>query len=138
LLLAFGGAAGQGVGLVLSKYGMGDYDAFAATQIRVLTGVAGFILVISIYGGWSRVREALQNKPALKRLSLGAFFGPFLGVSFSLIAVKYTTSGIASTIMSIVPVLIILPSVLIMKEKVTWREIAGALVAVGGVSLFFI
>jgi drug/metabolite transporter (DMT)-like permease len=84
------------------------------------------------------VREALQNKPALKRLSLGAFFGPFLGVSFSLIAVKYTTSGIASTIMSIVPVLIILPSVLIMKEKVTWREIAGALVAVGGVSLFFI
>ncbi len=138
LLLAFGGAAGQGVGLVLSKYGMGDYDAFAATQIRVLTGVAGFVLVISIYGGWSRVREALMHKPALKRLSLGAFFGPFLGVSFSLIAVKYTSSGIASTIMSIVPVLIIFPSVLIMKEKVTWREIAGAVVAVGGVSLFFI
>jgi drug/metabolite transporter (DMT)-like permease len=81
---------------------------------------------------------ALKNSSAMKRLSLGAFFGPFLGVSFSLIAVQYTSSGIASTIMSIVPVLIIVPSVFIMKEKITWQEIAGAFIAVAGVSLFFI
>jgi drug/metabolite transporter (DMT)-like permease len=54
------------------------------------------------------------------------------------LAVKFTTSGIASTIISIVPVLIIAPSVLIMKEKITWIEVIGAILAVGGVSLFFI
>ncbi len=138
LLLAFGGAAGQGVGLVLSKFGMQDYNAFAASQIRVLTGVAGFVIVITAYRSWGSVRAALENRKALKRLSIGAFFGPFLGVSFSLIAVKYTSSGIASTIMSIVPVLIIAPAVILMKEKVSWREIAGAVVAVAGVSLFFL
>lgn len=137
LLLAFGGAAGQGVGLVLSKYGMADYDVFAATQIRVITGVAGFAIVITIYGTWYRVKDAFSNLPAMKSLSLGAFFGPFLGVSFSLMAVKYTSSGIASTIMSIVPVMIILPSVLLFHEKVTRREILGAIIAVLGVSLFF-
>jgi len=138
LLLAFGGAAGQGIGLVISKYGMESYNAFAATQIRVITGVIGFAMVITAYGGWKRVKSAVRNVPAMKSLSLGAFFGPFLGVSFSLLAVRYTSSGIASTIMSITPVLIIAPSALFFHEKVTFREIIGAVLAVAGVSLFFI
>lgn len=138
ILLALGGAAGQGIGLVLSSFGIQDYDPFAATQIRIITGLIGFIIVITYVGFWPRVKAAILNVSAMKRLSLGAFFGPFLGVSFSLLAVKYTTSGVASTIMSIVPVLIIAPSVFIMKEKVTWIEIIGAVFAVTGVALFFI
>jgi drug/metabolite transporter (DMT)-like permease len=138
LLLAFGGAAGQATGLVLSKYGMGDYDAFAATQIRVITGLAGFIFIYTIMGRWKRLLPAIKNKPAMKSLTIGAFFGPFLGVSFSLLAVKYTSSGIAATIMSIVPVLIIPFSVLMFKEKITPREVLGAFVAMAGVALFFL
>jgi drug/metabolite transporter (DMT)-like permease len=138
LLLAFGGAAGQGVGLVLSKLGMQEYDAFASSQIRVLAGVAGFALVFSALGKWRNVCGALRNMPAMKRLTLGAFFGPFLGVSFSLLAIQHTNTGVASTIMSIVPVLIIAPSVIINKEKLTIREVLGAMLAVAGVSLFFI
>jgi drug/metabolite transporter (DMT)-like permease len=42
LFFAFLGAAGQATGYVLSKYGMGEYDAFAATQIRVIAGIVGF------------------------------------------------------------------------------------------------
>ena len=72
------------------------------------------------------------------QLSLGAFFGPFLGVSFSLIAIKYADTGIASTIMSIVPVLIIPPSIILYKEKVTLKEVSGALLAVTGVAMFFL
>ncbi|HNW57871.1 MAG TPA: EamA family transporter, partial [Bacteroidales bacterium] len=68
---------------------------------------------------------------------LGAFFGPFLGVSFSLIAVKYTEAGIASTIMALVPVFIILPAVVLFRQKVTLSEILGAVVSVCGVALFF-
>jgi len=70
--------------------------------------------------------------------SLGAFFGPFLGVSFSLVAIKYTEAGIASTIMALVPVFIILPAVIFLKQKVTLTEILGAVVSVAGVALFFI
>lgn len=138
LLLAFGGAAGQGVGLVLSKYGMQDYDAFASTQIRVITGVIGFALVITFYRRWGKVKLAVLNVQAMKSLSLGAFFGPFLGVSFSLLAVRYTSSGIASTLMAITPVLIIAPASLLFHEKITIREVIGAILAVTGVSLFFI
>jgi drug/metabolite transporter (DMT)-like permease len=78
-----------------------------------------------------------MRKPMLQ-LSLGAFFGPFLGVSFSLISIKYADTGIASTIMAIVPVLIIPPSMILYKEKVTLKEVAGAILAVSGVAMFFL
>ncbi len=138
LLLALGGATGQATGLVLSKYGMEGYDAFAATQIRVITGFFGFMVIYTLLGRWHRLMPALKNRPAMTSLTIGAFFGPFLGVAFSLLAVKYTSSGIAATIMSIVPVLIIPFSVIMFKEKITPKEVVGAFIAIGGVALFFL
>jgi drug/metabolite transporter (DMT)-like permease len=138
ILAAFGGAVGQAVGLVLSKYGMRGYDAFAATQIRIIAGTAGFLVVVTLMGFWRRIGLALRDRKAMGTMSLGAFFGPFLGVSFSLLAVKYTTTGVAATLMALVPVLIIAPSAVLFKEKVTLREIAGAVVAVAGVAVLFL
>jgi len=138
ILLAFGGALAQAVGLVLSKYGMGDYDAFAATQIRIIAGAVGFTLLFFIRPTWHRVGNAVRDGAAMRRITLGAVFGPFLGVSFSLLAVQYTESGVAATIMSIVPVLIIVPAILVFKERPTRREVVGALVAVAGVAVMFL
>lgn len=138
LLYAFLGAIGQGLGIVLSKYGMKGYDAFASTQIRIIAGLAGFAFIISVLRRWGNVWSALKNPPVMKVLLIGAFFGPFLGISFSLLSVKYTQTGIASTIMAIVPVLILAPSAWIFKEKITVVEIAGAILSVAGVALFFI
>jgi drug/metabolite transporter (DMT)-like permease len=138
ILLAVGGALGQALGLVLSKKGMGSYDAFASSQIRVITGVAGFILIFFITRRWKKVSKALRNPSAMKRMTLGAIFGPFLGVSLSLLAVQHTQAGIAATIMAIVPVLIIAPAVLFLKEKINWKEIIGAIIAVAGVMIFFL
>ncbi len=138
VLLALGGAMGQGAGLVLSKKGMGDYDAFSASQIRVLTGIVGFIFVLTIMKRWPRFSAALKNIPAMKRITLGAFFGPFLGVSFSLLAVQNTQAGIAATLMSITPVLIIAPAVFLFKEKINWKEILGAVITVIGIAFFFL
>jgi drug/metabolite transporter (DMT)-like permease len=138
LLLATGGALGQAAGLVISKKGMGDYDAFSATQIRILTGIVGFAILFVFIRRWPRVWTALRNGSAMKRITLGAFFGPFLGVSFSLLAVQHTQAGIAATLMAIVPVLIIGPSILLFNEKVNWKEILGAIITVGGVAMFFL
>jgi drug/metabolite transporter (DMT)-like permease len=137
VLFAFGGAVGQSSGLILSKIGMGSYNAFASTQIRILAGIVGFTLILTFMKAWPRTVAAIKHGPAMARLTVGAFFGPFLGVSFSLIAIQHTKTGIASTIMSTVPVLIIPPAVLFFKEKVSIREIFGALVAVAGVAVLF-
>lgn len=138
LLFAFGGAAGQGVGLVLSKLGMQNYDPFVSTQIRIITGIIGFTIIIVIAGRIGNLHKAIKNKPAMGLVTLGAIFGPFLGVSLSLLSIQHTSTGIASTIMAIVPVLIIAPSIYLFKESVNKREIIGAVLAVFGVALFFI
>ena len=78
ILFALGGAVGQAVGLVLSKYGMGDYNAFAATQIRIIAALAVFILIIPLAGLTGRVKLATCDRGAMKFLVLGSFFGPFL------------------------------------------------------------
>jgi drug/metabolite transporter (DMT)-like permease len=138
ILLAFGGTVGQAVGLVLSKYGMGDYHAFAATQIRIIAGMIGFAIIIVLLKKGVVIRNAFKSRPGMIGTGVGSVFGPFLGVSFSLLAVKYAATGVASTIMAIVPILIIPPSVIFFRQKVTWLEILGAFISVGGVTLFFI
>ena len=138
ILLAFGGAVGQASGLVLSKLGMQDYDPFAATQIRIVAGIFGFSLLVTYLRRWPRVIKALSHRRAMVGITTGSFFGPFLGVSFSLLAVQFTETGIASTIMAIVPVLIIPPAILIYKQKVTWLEAVGALLSICGVAMFFV
>jgi drug/metabolite transporter (DMT)-like permease len=138
VLYALGGALGQALGLVLSKFGMKDYDPFSATQIRIIAGILGFGLLVSVLKRWKSVIAATHDAKGMKSLSIGAFFGPFLGVSFSLLSVKYAKAGIAATIMALTPVFILLPAVVIKKEKVTTQEVIGAILSVCGVALFFV
>jgi drug/metabolite transporter (DMT)-like permease len=138
LLFALIGAAGQAGGLVLSKYGMGSYNAFAASHIRIIVAVIGYALIILVLKKGFLIRNAIKDGKGMRAIGLGSFFGPFLGISFSLLAVKYTETGIAATIMAIVPILIIPPSVILFKEKFTWMEIGGAFISVAGVVLMFL
>lgn len=132
------GALGQSFGLILSKIGMGNYNPFAATQIRIISGVIGFTIVFIFMKRWDKLKEDMKNKEARTPLLLGSLFGPFLGVSFSLLAVQYTTTGVSSTITSIIPVLIIPLSIYVLKEKVSPKEIIGAIISVIGVSILFV
>ena len=137
-LFAFLGAAGQGAGLALSKLGMQDYDPFAATQIRLIAAIFGFAVLTTWLGRWKKVVQSTRNRKGMSATALGSFFGPFLGVSFSLLAVKYTQTGIAATIMAIVPILIIPPVVIIYKEKGKLLEIIGSIISIAGVAILFL
>jgi drug/metabolite transporter (DMT)-like permease len=69
---------------------------------------------------------------------MGSVFGPFLGVTLSLFAIQHTSAGAASTLMALTPVLIIPPSILILKHKIRLGEFLGAVIAVAGAALFFL
>ncbi|MBN2682438.1 MAG: DMT family transporter [Bacteroidales bacterium] len=139
IFYAFLGMIGQSAGLVMSKVGlMESHNAFTATQIRVIAGLLGFVLLISFMNKWRTVLFSIKDGKAFASLSLGSFFGPFLGISFSLIAISYTNPGIVQTIVSINPILIIPFSIWFLKEKITWLEVFGAMVAVTGIAMFFL
>ena len=138
IFCAIGGVLGQSLGMVFSKIGLESYNSLAATQIRVIVAIIAFTILISIKGRWKEVKKGMKDKAALKWLVVGSFFGPFLGVTAMLIALKNTSAGIVSTLSSTSPVLVIPFCIFIFKEKVKPIEILGAIISVGGASLFFI
>lgn len=138
VLLGLGGAAGQAGGIVLSKEGMGNFDAIASGQIRVIAGIVGFSLIFTLIGWWKNVLGGVQDATAMKFASLGAFIGPVCGVSLSLFAVQHTETGIAATIMSTSPVLIIPILILSGQERVSARAGFGTIIAVIGVAMLCI
>ena len=153
VLLGIGAGLGQGVGLVLSKIGMQHYEAalparapaafswalpFASTMIRSLVGMVGFFVLMAAFGMLPQLRTAVHNRSGMRYTALTTLFGPFIGVSLSLMAVQYARAGIASTLMALTPVLIILPYAVFYKQKVTPKEILGVIVSMTGVALFFL
>lgn len=137
ILYASLGALGQALGLIFSKYGMGSYNAFAATQIRLVAAFLGFTVIISVRGKWREIKAAFDHKRALGQIALGSALGPFIGVNLSLLALQRTATGIVSSITSLSPILIVPLSVLVFKESVRPREVLGALVSILGVILLF-
>lgn len=152
ILYGIGAGVGQGLGLVLSKIGMNAYIEcnpsmseteifmlpFSATQIRAFAGIAGFLLIILLRGDLLKIFTSFKDSTSMAASAAGTFFGPFLGVALSLMAVNYTTAGTASTLMALTPIIIILPSRYIFKEKVSARQAIGALISVSGTILFFV
>lgn len=152
VLFGIGAGIGQGVGLVLSKVGMNHYEQsipageelvadlmpFASTMIRAITGFIGFFLVMIFQKKLTTMSVALRNRKGMNAAVWATFAGPFIGVSLSLMAVQYTEAGIASTLMALTPIFILWPSSFFFGQKVTAKEIAGAIISVVGVSLFFL
>jgi len=138
IALAFIAATAQATGLVLSKFGMKDYDPFGATQIRIIAALGCFVILFTVFKWWPRAKTIFVHRAALGWTAMGAFFGTFLGISLSLLSVKLTETGVAATIMSIVPILIIPPAAFFFKERITPRAVIGAFLAVIGVSFLFL
>ena len=107
-------------------------------MIRAMMGLAGFGLALC----WTRQLDTMPRLFHDRRAALAAMctivLGPFLGVSLSLKAVNMTHAGVAQTLMSLTPVLILWPSRQIFGKKVSMQEIVGAVIAVAGASLFFV
>lgn len=138
ILLAFGGALGQAAGYIIGKFGMANYDPFASTQIRLLAGMLGFAVIFFIRNNWKSFFQSLKRTDALKSATIGSFFGPFLGISLSLYAVQKINPGVASTLTSITPVLLIPFAFFIKKEKIALREVIGTFITLVGVGIMFI
>ena len=147
VLYAIGAALCQGIGLVLSKIGMDHYEPgampdwlipFSANFLRCVAGIIGFSILLYFREGLKPLSEALHDRKGMTVATATTIFGPFVGVGFSLMAVQYTSAGIASTLMALTPIIIILPSYWLFHQKITWRSVIGAVISVLGVSLFFL
>jgi drug/metabolite transporter (DMT)-like permease len=143
VLFALIGAIGQGVGLVLSKKGIYldpgmTLNPLSATLMRMILGALFVWIVAVVARKLPELREATRSKEGISHTAAGAFLGPFMGVTLSMAAVTYTSAGIAQTLMSLMPVLIIPIVWLLYKQRTSLRGMLGATIAVIGVSILFL
>jgi len=135
----------------------------STTVVRMLAGTAGMVIILALMRIWRTQREIDQQMEvspeqetlelaaggsgeggapvkqrsvwpvALMFTGIGAVFGPVLGVWLSMVAVDRAAAGVAATLMALSPVLILPLAVLVEKQRLTWRAVLGACIAVAGV-----
>lgn len=126
------------IGAVLSRGAIADtqINPLWAALLRLSAGT--FILLI-----WTLVKRqtnfrlsSLQNPRIIGGTVFAAFFGTFLGIWLQQIAIKFTSVGIASTLLQTSPIFII-PFAIWMGEKVSFRAILGVFISIAGIALLF-
>lgn len=140
LLYALGGAIGQAGGLFASRLGLVDgYPALSGNLMRLVVAGAAMWLFALLTGSALHTFRRLREEPrALGTLVGGSFVGPFLGVWLSLVAVQLAPLGIASTLMSLSPVILLPIGLAFFKESITRRAVIGTLIALAGTVLLFV
>jgi len=140
ILLALGGALGQAVGFIFSKFGMaGGLGAISANVVRVSAGLLALVAWQILKGDLGANLRKLSDRRAAGFIAIGAIFGPVIGVMLSLFAIDHARYlGVASTLMSLSPVILLPVAVIMDKEKVSLRAILGTLVAIAGATALFL
>jgi drug/metabolite transporter (DMT)-like permease len=140
LLLGMGGALGQSVGLILSQKGMsgGAMGAISANLVRVAAGTLALAVWLLLRGNLPALVRRAKDGRSLALIAAGAATGPVVGVILSLVAIQHAPLGVAATLMSLSPVLLLPASAILFKEKVTARAVAGTLVSILGAAGLFL
>ena len=149
IFYGFLGALGQASGLIFAKFAFlenpafdgqgGELNGFAASFIRLFSAS---IIILPLAATFRRYKNPLNIYPkdsySTKVILIGTLFGPVLGITGSLIAIEYAKVGIASTLMATMPIIMLPISRFYFKEKLEWKSIIGAFVAVIGAAIIFL
>jgi drug/metabolite transporter (DMT)-like permease len=146
VLCGLAGSLGQGIGLVISKYGMmvaggkgaAPLDPLPATLVRMMVAGAFVWLTVIVSGRLPGVLARRRDAAAMLRTAGGATSGPFLGVWLSMVAVSHTVAGVAATLMALMPVMVIPVLWIVYRQRTSWRGMLGAVATVAGVAILFL
>lgn len=136
--VALGGAAGlmavlcQAGGTVTAKLGGGGLSGLQLSVVRLLFGTVAMLVP-----GLIALRRSSLHPPksAFVQIGLATFLGTYLGIWMSMVAVQNAPAGVVATLQSTSPIFVLPLARLFLAEAVSFRALAGALLAVSGVAL---
>ena len=140
LLFGLGGAVGQALGLITSKVGLNaGVSPLSGNLIRIFSA-AMIMWIIALLMNQAKVTidSVWHSGRARSFLLMGTLAGPFLGVWLSLVAIQHTPVAVATTLMSLAPIILLPVGKIVFKERIGWRAVVGTVVAVSGVAMLFL
>lgn len=140
ILLGTGAGLGQATGLIASKLGLaGDFPPLSGNLIRLTTATLAIWLLALFQRQIGTTFARLREHPrAVRTIMAGAVAGPTIGVWLSLYAVQHAPVGIASTLMSLSPIILLPAAYVLFKDRVGMRAVFGTLLAVAGTVILFL
>ncbi|MBK8975946.1 MAG: DMT family transporter [Planctomycetes bacterium] len=144
VVLGLCGALGQSVGLVLQRAvleaplpGETAVEPLSVTVVRMSAGALGMVVLALATGRVRSTIRAARDGRAMRATAFGALCGPVLGVWMSAVAVRHADVGVAATLMSFAPVLMIPIARIAYGARPGPLGVAGTLLAVAGGALLF-
>ncbi|MBW4615535.1 MAG: DMT family transporter [Desmonostoc vinosum HA7617-LM4] len=133
-------AIANAIGTVISRVA---FTTAGVTPLwAALLRLSAAVLILLIWA-WFPIRQQTafsypywQSWRIILASILAAFCGTYLGIWLQQTAIKLTAAGIASTLLQTSP-LFVIPIAILMGEKVSWRAIAGVIIAIVGIGLLF-
>lgn len=130
----------QAAGAVLSRSAFigGEINALWSTLLRLLGGlvIVAILLKIKPEAKLEKIGIILANRKLVAALVIIAFGSTYLGIWLQQISLKFAPAGIAQTLLGTSP-LFVLPLVVILGERVSFRAYLGVMVAIAGITLLF-
>ena len=136
-------AISQSLGAVLSRMALlnSEINPLESSLIRLMAGsaIALFLSLIPIFSAEKSLTATIKSLPArtILIIFLASFGGTYLGIWLQQISFKYTSIGIAQTLLATSP-LFSLVIALVRKEKVTLRSFLGVTLAIVGIGFLLI
>ncbi|MBN2407695.1 MAG: DMT family transporter [Elusimicrobia bacterium] len=124
-------------GIILAKIGVKEMSAIQATCIRLFWGGAGVFAAGMLKGRIRTWLSPMLNRRTLFLMLFTVFIAIFGGFWLFILSLKYIDASIAVVLNSTTPLFILPMTFLIYREKIYPHTIAGALLAVAGVSMLF-
>jgi drug/metabolite transporter (DMT)-like permease len=118
-----------GANYIIAKEVMGDGQSVAPLALVMMRAIAGLIL-FSIFHILF-VRERIQRRD-VGLIMLAAFFGIAMNQMFFLMGLQRTTPINASLIQTSTPIMVLLASALLIREKITRRKLLGIFLGASG------
>ena len=125
-------------GVLLTKRGLEDADALAASTLRLTAATVVLALAALGRGRLGPDLARLFRRASLSRLVPAALIGTFTGIWLMQVGIERTESAVANALHSTTPLFTLVIAVFVLRERIGALPVLGSLVAVAGVLLLFL
>jgi drug/metabolite transporter (DMT)-like permease len=130
-------ALANSIASICSRQAMLDSDLSPTltTLIRLIAGTSGILILLFLVPRKHQISAVIDRKMWL-RIGITAFFSTYIGISLQQTALKFSAAGIAQTLGATSPLFILIFDGW-RGEKISWRSIFFAVMAISGMGLLF-
>lgn len=126
------------IAIILAKPVLEQSSPVGVAFIRLLSATVGGLLWIALSGRWSLTARAFHRDLPYWKMTLGSVLGTYLALLIWLVGYKYAKASIAAVLNQTSVFWVMLLAAWLLREKITWRQMAGACLGFSGVACIFL